>query len=264
MSDSHFNLDLIINDYNQARKWLMSLITDPEGQRYFEEKSAEVRLAEFKEQIDRTGKFLAFTGNPQAAFNSVHIAGTSGKGSVVNMIAAILRAGGLKTGYHVSPYLQVCNEKLIVDDQMISPSEFITLVGDLNRDYTKWIASDGKYTSLKYGEAWVALTYLWMAKCGVDWAVIETGLGGRYDPTNVLPSNLAVITNVDYDHVEVIGPSLEQIAHHKAGIIKPGKPVVTSETKPEVLAVIQREVEEKNAHLFTVFLHHIQRMPKHI
>jgi dihydrofolate synthase/folylpolyglutamate synthase len=118
--------------------------------------------------------------------------------------------------------------------------------------YQEWVDARGKYQSLKYGEAWVALTYYWLARRQVEWAVIETGLGGRYDPTNVLPSDLQVITNVDYDHVVTLGPELTQIADHKAGIIKSGGLVVTAERKPEILSIIQREAEEKQANLFSL------------
>lgn len=230
----------------------MSLITDPTGARYLQEKNDDIRLKEFREQIDRTSDFLDFAGNPQKKYHSIHIAGTSGKGSVVNMIAAILSAAGLKTGFHVSPYLQVCNEKLIVDGKIISPSAFVNMVDELRDLYGKWIDSGGRYQSLKYGEAWVALTYLWMAKCQVEWAVIETGLGGRYDPTNVLPSVMQVITNVNYDHVEVLGPELTDIAKHKAGIIKPNGLVVTAVKPPDLLSVIRREAEKKSAMVYSL------------
>jgi dihydrofolate synthase/folylpolyglutamate synthase len=242
--------DAILEKYHQARQWLLSLITDPTGSRYFQDKSSDVRMQEFIEQIDRIENFLQFAGDPQNQYHSVHVAGTSGKGSVVNMIAAILSATGLKTGFHVSPYLQVCNEKLIVDGEMIPPSEFVDLVDGFRNIYHEWINSGGKYPSLKYGEAWVALTYYWMAKRQVEWAVIETGLGGRYDPTNVLLSQIQVITNVDYDHVESIGPELTDIADHKAGIIKSNGLVVTAEQKPGILSVIQQEVEKKQGYLY--------------
>jgi dihydrofolate synthase/folylpolyglutamate synthase len=240
----------ILDRYHQARQWLLSLITDPSGYRYHQDKSRDVRLREFQEQIDRTRDFLDYIGNPQTQYHSVHVAGTSGKGSVVNMIAAILSTAGLKTGFHVSPYLQICNEKLIVDGKMIPPSEFIDLVTSFRDMYHAWINSAGKYSSLKYGEAWVALTFYWMAKRRVEWAVIETGLGGRYDPTNVLPSDMQVITNVNYDHVESLGPELVHIAEHKAGIITPHGLVVTAEQKPEILSIIQQEAETKHASLF--------------
>ena len=187
---------------------------------------------------------------PEKQYHSIHVAGTSGKGSVVNMLAEILSTTGQRVGYHVSPYLQVCNEKLIVDRQLIPPSKFVSLVEELRGFYQQWKSAGGKYQTIKYGEAWVALTLMWMAKQQVDWAVIETGLGGRYDPTNVVPAKLAVITNVDYDHTEVLGESLPEIATHKAGIIKPGGLAITAETKAEVLEVIKQEAAEKNARLY--------------
>jgi dihydrofolate synthase/folylpolyglutamate synthase len=239
-----------IERFREAEKWLWTLITDPTGSRYFEEKSMETRMVEFDEQIERMGLFLDFIGSPQRQYPSIHVAGTSGKGSVVNMLAEILSTAGQRVGYHVSPYLQVCNEKLIVDRELITPSEFVGLVEEFRGYYQRWQAAGGKYETIKYGEAWVALTFMWMAKQQVDWAVIETGLGGRYDPTNLAPAKLAVITNVDYDHVEVLGESLVEIAVHKAGIIKPGGLAICGDRKPEVVAVIKQEAAEKKARLY--------------
>ena len=247
---SQDDLQALIASFRQAERWLYTLIQDPTGQRYFQEKSMDVRMAEFKEQIQRTQAFMDFCGNPEKSFPSIHIAGTSGKGSVVSLIAGILNAAQIKVGYHVSPYLQVSNEKLIVGGKMISPSQFVSLVEEFMGYYQRWLAENGEFSFLKYGEAWVALTYLWMARQQVDWAVIETGLGGRYDPTNVLPSTLAVITNVHYDHVEVLGEQLTQIAAHKAGIIKPDSLAITAETNPEALEVIEEEARQKGSQLF--------------
>ncbi|MEN8240339.1 MAG: Mur ligase family protein [Chloroflexota bacterium] len=241
-----------IQRFRAEEKWLWTLITDPTGSRYFEVKSKATRLQEFKEQIERMALFLDFVGNPEGQYSSIHVAGTSGKGSVVYLLAEMLSSAGQRVGYHVSPYLQVCNEKLIVDRQLIPPSEFVTLVEELRADYGRWQAAGGKYATIKYGEAWVALTFIWMAKQKVDWAVIETGLGGRYDPTNVVPAKLAVITNVDYDHVEVLGETLPEIAAHKAGIIKPGGLAITAERKPEALAVIRGEAAAKGARLYVL------------
>jgi len=239
-----------IDAFRQAERWLYTLITDPKGERYFLEKSMDVRMQEFTEQIQRAHSFMDFWGNPQKHYPSIHIAGTSGKGSVVRLIAGILSETGLKVGYHVSPYLQVCNEKLIVDNQMISPSEFVALVEEFKATYQRWLATNEVHSNLKYGEAWVALTFHWMAMQQVDWAVIETGLGGRFDPTNIIPSDLAVITNVHYDHTEVLGEELSQIAWHKAGIIKPGGLAITAEKNPDALSVIEAEAVKQNTQLF--------------
>lgn len=239
-----------IEAYRQAERWLYTLIKDPSGERYFQQKSMEVRMLEFVEQIERTQAFMDFWDNPEKVYPIIHVAGTSGKGSVVRLISGLLSAAGLRVGYHVSPYLQVCNEKLIVDNRMISPSGFVALVEDFKNTYQEWLQNQHRYDSLKYGEAWVAMTLRWMATQQVDWAVIETGLGGRYDPTNIVPSQLSVITNVHYDHIEVLGEELTQIAGHKAGIIKTGGLAITAETNPEALAVIKAEAEQKKARLF--------------
>lgn len=239
-----------IQAFRQAEQWLFTLITDPTGQRYFENKPIEIRMKEFEEQILRMQRFMDFCGNPERDYPSIHVAGTSGKGSVVNLLAGILSASGQRVGYHVSPYLQICNEKLIVDGQMISPSEFASLVAEFRALYQIWAEEDPVFEALKYGEAWVALTFLWFARQEVEWAVIETGLGGRYDPTNVVPSRLAVITNVNYDHVEVLGEDLVLIAGHKAGIIKPGGLAITGEKNPEALEVIRQEAMNKEAELY--------------
>jgi dihydrofolate synthase/folylpolyglutamate synthase len=240
----------VLADYRQKYQWLLSLVTDPSGARYFTDKSREQRLLELEEQLARTADFLHFIGDPQKRFNAVHVAGTSGKGSVVSLLAAMLTASGLKTGHHISPYLQVPDEKLVVDDRMISPSGFSALVSRFQEEYRRWQQAGGKYDSLKYVEAWVILTYIWLAERGVDWAVIETALGGRFDPTNVLPSRLAVLTNINYDHTEVLGETLNEIAWHKAGIIKSGGIAITAETKAEPLAVFRREAQEKGVLLF--------------
>ena len=190
--------------------------------------------------------FLDFAGNPHTQFRSVHVAGTSGKGSVTTMVAALLTACGQRTADHTSPYLQLALEKLRVDGQMIAPSAFAQLIRDFRAWYEKWQA-EGK--TLKYGEAWVFLTFFWFAQQQLDWAVIETGMGGRYDPTNVLESELSIITNVDLDHIKSLGKTIPEIAWHKAGIIKPKQRVVTAATKVETLRVISAEVSTQNATL---------------
>lgn len=235
-----------IEDFRQQRQWLYTLVKDPEGKRFFIPKDRTQYQTEFEAQIERMNAFLEFAGNPHHRFKSVHVAGTSGKGSVTTMIASLLTACGQRTGDHISPYLQICNEKLRIDGQMIAPSQFADLVREFRRLYGHWTAQD---QWLKYGEAWVSLTYLWFAQQQPDWAVIETGMGGRYDPTNVLDSALSIITNIDYDHTQSLGETLPEIAWHKAGIIKQGQRVLTAATQPEVLAVIEAEAVEKNAKL---------------
>lgn len=242
----------VLNRFEEQEAWLQTLITDPTGYRYFQERTPEEQLLEFESGIARMRDFLAFAGNPQDQYAGVHVAGTSGKGSVVTMIAALLQAAGQRTCYHVSPYLQACIEKLIVNGRMISPRDFNALVDRFRELHAAWQAGQSRFTSLKYGEAWVALTFLWCAQQRADWAVIETGVGGRYDPTNLLPSRLAVITNVDMDHIKPLGPTLADIAHHKAGIIKPHGLAITAAANPTVLKVIRAEAGAQGARLYVL------------
>jgi dihydrofolate synthase/folylpolyglutamate synthase len=250
----HYNQ--IISDFRRQENWLFSLITDPEGKRYFQKKSRETQAQELSEQLERTTDFLRFAAPEQswggerggAQFKSVHVAGTSGKGSVTTMIAAILAECGLPTAHLTSPYLQLPTEKLMYNGRPIAPSEFTQLVRDFRLIYEAW--QEAGNPNLRYGEAWVTLKYLWLAKRQVEWAVVETGVGGRYDPTNVLSADLAVITNVDYDHVKSLGPGLTDIAWHKAGIIKEGQLAITAAREPSVLQVIQREAAQKGATLY--------------
>lgn len=255
----------ILAEYHEQRKWLLSLIRDPLGERYFVEKSQEERTLEYQEQLGRMGTFLDFLGNPQDRFHSVHVAGTGGKGSVAMMIGSILQEAGFRVGVHISPYLQVPNEKLLINGAMISPSRFSRLVNEFRSQYETFVE---KHPSLPptYGEAWVALTHVYFAQEQVNWGVMETGMGGRYDPTNVLSPEIAVITNVDMDHVPQLGTSLPEIASHKAGIIKPDIPTVTGERKLEPLQVILEEARRKNAPLYrlgTEFSVKVRSFDKH-
>ncbi|MCI5127258.1 MAG: hypothetical protein D3907_01885 [Candidatus Electrothrix sp. AUS3] len=240
---SQFKMDY----YHAARKWLYSLITDPQGERFNQKKSLLERRVQLEEQVKRISLFLEFIGNPQNNFNSVHIAGTSGKGSVTSFISSLLYTCGFKTADHTSPYLQVVNEKLRLNNTMISPHEFAELISLFKQMYNEWIA---KGNTLAYTEAWVALTFIWFDLKNVDWAVTEASMGGRFDPTVVLPSNLSVITNVNFDHTGPLGTTLKEIAWHKAGIIKKNSYTLTAESNSKAFGVIAEEARKKNSNLF--------------
>ena len=239
-----------LQDYNAQIQWLHSLITDKTGAHYLQEKDPETKLRDFQEILRRLASFLDFAGNPQTKFKSIHVAGTSGKGSVVSTIASILKGCGFRTGHHVSPFLQVSTEKLMLDGKRIPLDQFNELVHQFRLTYESWQSASTEPRSLKYTEAWMALNFLWFARSNVDWAVIETGMGGRYDPSNLLPSKLAVITNVDFDHVHELGPTLRDIAAHKAGIIKRDQPAITAAQHPDVLDVLEQEAQKQNARLY--------------
>ncbi len=257
-------------EFKRQVHWLESLITDPAGTRYLQTDSSEARRQEFQEQLARAADFLNFAGNPQAKYPSIHVAGTSGKGSVVTMLAALLKHCQLHTGSHVSPYLQVSNEKLQIDGQLINLPEFIALVERFKQLHTDWAAAGRPFTALRYNEAWTALAFLWFAQREVDWAIVETGVGGRFDPTNTLPACLAVITNVDFDHTEVLGQTLPEIAYHKAGIIKSQQAALTAATDQSVLRVIREEAAKQKAQLyclgpdFDFDVHHLDHAGAHL
>ncbi len=198
-----------------------------------------------RERMDRLRAFLAFLGNPAASIPKVHVGGTSGKGSTTTAIAAILTAAGYRTGVHTSPYLQVASEKLQVDGELVEADLFARLVDHLLDRLAAFPDAD----HITYGEAWIALVMLFLEEIVADIAVIEVGAGGRFDLTNVIDPELAVITSVGIDHTHTLGTTIEQIAWHKAGIIKPGKPALSAVTQPEAIAAMAAEARATGADL---------------
>ncbi len=242
LTTSHASADFAapLRDFHAAEAWMMSHILDPAGTRFLMDHDPAEVERDRQERKERLTAFLRFLGDPHFRFPSVHIAGTGGKGSVALLLGAILTEMGWKVGIHTSPYVQVPIEKLMINRHLIAPSEFAALVQDFRAWHAEFmrLCSDAR---LRYAEMWVLLTYYYFCQNRVDWGVVETGMGGRFDATNVLLPDLAIITNVDYDHVRALGPSLADIASHKAGIIKPYVPVIVGETKPVPLEIIQRE-----------------------
>ena len=199
--------------------YVNGLIQGPAGpttQRTLEQsiQAGERRLARFR-------RFLATLGNPQDGLRCVHVGGTSGKGSVAAKLAAGLSAAGLRTGLHCTPYLQTALEKFDCDGRLARPSELVELVDWVRPHVVRFAATDldGPPT---YGMVWVALTLEHFRRARVDIAVMEVGAGGRFDLTNVVQPDLALITSVGPDHLKSLGGTLETVAWHKAGIFKTG------------------------------------------
>lgn len=192
--------------------------------------------------LGRVRELLARLGDPQDAYASIHIAGTKGKGSVSAMIESCLRAAGLKTGLYTSPHLQRFTERIQVDGREIRPEDVVAMVERLRPQVEK-------VAGLTTYELITALGFLYFEAQDVDCAVIEVGLGGRLDATNVVMPLVSVITSISYDHMHLLGDSLSDIAREKAGIIKPGVPVVASPQQYEVERVLQGVAEERNAEL---------------
>ena len=181
-------------------------------------------------------------GNPQHQFKSIHVAGTNGKGSTSHFLSAVLQSAGYKVGLHTSPHLKSYTERFKINGQPAPKGEIVTFVAK-HRTLIERIQPS-------FFEISVALAFDYFARERVDVAVIEVGLGGRLDSTNIITPELSVITNISFDHTDLLGDTLAKIAFEKAGIIKQGVPVVISETQPETEAVFRQKALETNSKLF--------------
>jgi dihydrofolate synthase/folylpolyglutamate synthase len=196
--------------------------------------------------LDRITYLLESLGNPHRKFKSIHIAGTNGKGSTAAMIASILKEAGYKVGLYTSPHLFDFRERIKINAENISRRDF-----SRGLKIVKKLAREPRSQPTVF-EALTAVAFWYFAKKKVDYAVVEVGLGGRLDATNVLHPLVAIITNIDYEHTEVLGKRLSKIAAEKAAIIKPGIPVVTAESKNEPLKVIRKVCRKKASLLIAV------------
>ncbi|MBA2469851.1 MAG: bifunctional folylpolyglutamate synthase/dihydrofolate synthase [Chloroflexia bacterium] len=201
-------------------------------------------------RMGRLRRFLALLGNPHRGYPIVHVGGTSGKGSTSTLIASILVSAGYRTGLHTSPYLQTPAEKLQINGALVAPEVYVDLCDTVFAAHERWLAAGEE--PITYGEAWFALTALFFRESHVDVAVLEVGAGGRFDLTNIIEPIVSVITSVGIDHTATLGSSIAEIAWHKAGIVKPGVPAVTSVSNPEALAIVAAEAASRQAPLTIV------------
>jgi dihydrofolate synthase/folylpolyglutamate synthase len=190
--------------------------------------------------LERVFSVLDKIENPHRGFKSVHIAGTNGKGSTSKIIYHLLRAHGLNTGLFTSPHLTRFTERIIVNDREITEDEVVRLI--------KKIKSFGE--ELTFFEFITVLAFLYFAEAGIEYGVLETGMGGRLDATNVVIPEVSVITTIGLDHQEFLGSDIKSIAKEKAGIIKKGVPVVSSKQASEAEEVIRKKAEESGSKLF--------------
>ena len=196
----------------------------------------------YKPDLGNIVELLDFLGNPQNKFKTVHVAGTNGKGTVSHTLASIFQECGYKTGLYTSPHLLDFRERIRVNGQMIDEQSVIDFIG---KNQTKFEAMQ-----LSFFEMATGMAFDYFAKEKVDIAIIEVGLGGRLDSTNVIMPELSVITNISLDHVAMLGNTLAEIAVEKAGIIKPNTPVVIGETQPETKDVFIAKAKECNAPIY--------------
>jgi len=226
--------------YAEALAYLDGLIAPPARPR---RPYHEVKLARMRALLDRLGA-------PEAGLRCALIAGTKGKGSTAVMLAEILRAAGLRVGLAVKPHLIDYRERIQVDGRMVSRADVARLVRQVQPAVEAGRADD--WGPPTYVEATVAMALLAFRRARVDLAIIEVGVGGRLDATNTTDPALSVITPISYDHTELLGSTLTEIAREKAGIIRPGRPVVSARQEPEAQAVLDGAVRAAGAPLILV------------
>ncbi len=189
--------------------------------------------------LDRIAKLLDYLGNPQETFRSIHLAGTNGKTSTSRMIDSLLRSFGIRTGRYTSPHLEDIRERISIDGELITPEFFIYTYEDM-KPYIELVDARSEHP-LSYFEVLTAMAYAAFADAPIDVGVIECGVGGAWDATNVINSDVAVMTPIGLDHQEYLGGTIAEIAHTKAGIFRNGKPSVLAHQTREAAEVLIRE-----------------------
>lgn len=219
-------------NYKETTDWLFSQL--PMFHR--------VGKSAYKADLDNSIQLDRHFGFPHRNFLSIHIAGTNGKGSVSNMLASILQRAGYKVGLYTSPHLVDFRERIRINGEMIPKKEVVAFVED----------NQAIIESLKpsFFEMTVALAFDYFSRMDVEVAVVEAGLGGRLDSTNIIDPVISVITNISFDHMDLLGNTLELIAKEKAGIIKPGIPVVIGDKNRETRRIFEARAEETGSPLF--------------
>jgi dihydrofolate synthase/folylpolyglutamate synthase len=196
----------------------------------------------YKADLKNTIALTKYLGNPQDKIKTIHIAGTNGKGSTSHMLSAVFQESGYQTGLYTSPHLKDFRERIRFNGEMV-PKEFV-------EEFVEKIKKNSEEISPSFFELTFVMALQYFAEKKVDVAIIETGLGGRLDSTNIITPLLSVITNIGYDHMDILGNTLEKIAGEKAGIIKNGVPVVIGESLPETKMVFKEHAKRKNATIY--------------
>jgi dihydrofolate synthase/folylpolyglutamate synthase len=211
-----------------------------------------LKTAGVKFGVDRMRLLAAEIGNPERAVPCIHVAGTNGKGSVSAMLEAIVRSSGKRTGLYTSPHLVRLGERVQVDRRILSEEEIIGFVGELQPIADRIASSGGAGDRPTFFEFMTAMAFLQFARSRCDFSVIEVGLGGRLDATNIVDPEVSVITSIGMDHCDMLGNTLQSIASEKAGIIKPGRPVVIGRLPPEAEAAVRGIAASKGSRVLSV------------
>lgn len=223
-------------EYKEATEWLFQQLP----------MFSRVGSAAYKPGLERSERLAEYFGNPERKWKSIHVGGTNGKGSVSSLIAASLQTAGYKTGLYTSPHLVDFRERMRINGEMISESEVIDFV-------ERWQQSDYTGDKPSFFELTMMMAFDWFAKQEVDIAVIEVGMGGRLDSTNIITPVLSVITNISKDHTQFLGDTLEKIATEKAGIIKRDIPAVIGEATKETEIVFRNRAETVKAPIIEAY-----------
>lgn len=219
-------------NYNDTVNWMFNKL--PMYQR--------IGSAAYKANLDNTIRLLDLLGNPQNNFKSIHVAGTNGKGTVSHTLASVFQECGYKTGLYTSPHLRDFRERIRINGEMIAEDDVISFIEKYKDDFENM--------ELSFFEMTVGMAFDYFSKNKVDIAIVEVGMGGRLDSTNVIIPELSIITNISYDHVQFLGDTLEKIAAEKAGIIKTGIPVVIGETQKETEKVFIAKAQECHSPIY--------------
>ncbi len=225
-------METLEEKYQQSLDWIYSWV-DFSMKRHVDDTHRFFKL-------DRMNKLMELLGNPHESFPSVHVAGTKGKGSTSSFIATALQAAGYKVGLYTSPHLVDFRERIIINGQWISQEDLVSLTDEL-RPLTEIVKDTTTF------ELTTALAFLYFKQQKIDLAVLEVGLGGRLDATNVVNPIVSVITPISYDHMAVLGNTLTEIAYEKGGIIKPGRPVVIAPQVDEAMIELVHLATERNS-----------------
>jgi len=218
-------------DYKQTLAWMFDKL--PMYQR--------IGAAAYKADLNNTIQLLQLLGQPQHSFKSIHIAGTNGKGSVSHMLASVFQDAGYKTGLYTSPHLRDFRERIRINGQMIPEEKVVNFIEQYAGEFEK--------IGLSFFEMTVGMAFQFFKEEKIDIAIIETGMGGRLDSTNLVQPLLSVITNIGMDHMQFLGDTPEKIAYEKAGIIKPNTPVVIGQWQAETIGVFESKAAQVSAPL---------------
>ncbi len=227
--------------YSEALRYLYAL-----GRELASPRQARVQ----KFDLQNISTLAELMQHPERRSPCVQIAGTNGKGSTAAMLESILRAAGLRTGLYTSPHLERINERIRIDGEPIADDNFAASFDRVRQIIESAMASGALAAHPTFFECLTAIAFDAFAQAGVEFAVYEVGMGGRLDATSVVIPEIAVITQIDFDHEAYLGHSLEEIAHEKAGIIKPNATVLSAAERTEARATIARRCEEQHARLF--------------